>query len=244
MAEEVRGVGAERQLRPGQHLRGVPVLREVGGRDLEMQLHAGARRFRRDRLRLQAQPLGTRDVDQDVLAAGGEDRIVECLIARRLAHPSARKVFWHQRRQDSDHHDVRVVAVGLGLGGVEAGPHLGLQLECRTAGQRPRRNVEFDVVGAQFGLIRRVGDRRQHFLVAHRGLIVGVDEIALDLHAGQRPLELETGLGEHGFEDVQAQLHLAPVLAAVRARIVGLLHLFAHNADATASVTAAQGNRA
>ena len=123
-----------------------------------MQLHAGAGRFRRDRLRLQAQPFRAGDVDQDVLATGGEDRVVERLIARRLAHPAARKVFGHQRRQDADHHDVRAVGVGLCLRGVEAGPHLGLQFERGAAGQRPGRNVEFDVVGAQFGLVGR--DRR------------------------------------------------------------------------------------
>ena len=111
-------------------------------------------------------------------------------------------------------------------------------------GQRPGRNVEFDVVGAQFGLVGRIGDRGEHFLVAHRGLIVGVDEVALDLHAGQRTLELEAGPGQHRLEDVKAQLHLAPVFAAVRATEVGLLHLFAHKADATGSMTRAQGNRA
>ena len=97
-----------------------------------------------------------------------------------------------------------------------------------AAGQRPRRHVEFDVVGAQFGLVRRVGDRGQHLGVAHRRLIVGVDEVALDLHAGQRPLELEARLGEHRLEHVEAQLHLAPVLAAVRPAELGLLDLFAH----------------
>ena len=55
-------------------------------------------------------------------------------------------------------------------------------------------------------------------MIRHGGLVRGVDEVALDLHAGQRPLELETGLGEHGFEDVKTQLYLAPVLASVRAR--------------------------
>ena len=242
--EEVGGVGAQRQLRPGQHLGGVPVARELGGGDLQVQLHAGARRLRRDRLRLQAQSFRACDVDQDVLATGGENRVVERLIAGRLAHPTARKVFGHQRRQDADHHDVRAAGVGLRFRGVEAGPHIGLQLQRCAAGQWPGWNVEFDVVGAQFGLIGRVGDRRQHFLIAHSGLILAVDEVALDLHAGQRPIELETGLGEHRFEDVQAQLHLAPVLAAVRATEVGLLHFLAHKADATAWMTAAQGNRA
>ena len=183
---------------------------------------------------------GPGDVDQDVLAAGGEDRVVERLVAGRLAHPLARQVFGHQRRQDTDHHDVGAGLVGLGLRRVEAGPHLGFELQSRAARQRPRWNVEFDVVGAQFGLIGRVGDRRQHVRVAHRRLVVAVDQVALDLHAGQRPFELEAGLGEHRFEDVQAQLYLAPVFTAVRATEVDLLHLFAHNADATHSVTRAQ----
>ena len=187
---------------------------------------------------------GPRDVDLDVLAAGGEDRVVEGLVAGGLAHPVARKVFGHQRRQDADHHDVRAARIRLRLGGVEAGPDVGFQLQRRPAGQRPGRNVEFDVVGAQFGLVGRIGDGGEHFLVAHRGLIVGVDEVALDLHAGQRTLELEAGPGQHRLEDVQAQLDLAPVFAAVRATEVGLLHLFAHKADATGSVTRAQGNRA
>ncbi|ORB10784.1 hypothetical protein BST36_30670, partial [Mycolicibacterium moriokaense] len=41
---------------------------------------------------------------------------------------------------------------------------------------------------------------------------------------GQRPLELETGLLQHGFEDVETLLNLAPILAAVRAGVLGVLH--------------------
>src|SRR3984893_13663373 len=149
MPEEVRRVGAKRQLRPGQHWAGVPVARELGGGDLQVQLHAGTRRFRRDRRGLQAQPLGSRDVDQDVLATSGEDRIVERLIARRLAHPATRKMFGHQRWQDADHHDMRAALVGLRLGGVEAGPYFSLELECGLAGQSPWWNVEFYVVCTQ-----------------------------------------------------------------------------------------------
>jgi len=144
-------------------------------------------------------------------------------------------MFGHQRRQDADHHDVRAVGVGLRFRGIQTGPHIGLELKCGATRQPPRRNVEFDVVRAQFGLVGRVCDGGQHFLVAHRGLILAVDEIALDLHAGQRPIEFETGLGEHRFEHVEAQLHLAPVLAAVRARKVGLLDLFAHSASLSAA---------
>ena len=121
---------------------------------------------------------------------------------------------------------------------------IGFQIERGPAGQRPGWNVEFDVVSAQFGLVRRVRDGCQHLGVAHRGLIAAVDEVAFDFHARQRTLELEAGAGQHRLEHVKAQLDLAPVFATVLATEVGLLHLFAHNADATGSVTRAQGNRA
>ena len=166
----------------------------------------------------------------DVLTARGEDRVVERLVAHRLAHPAAGQMLGHQGRQDADHHDVGAVGVGLGLGGVQAGAHLGLEFQRGAAGQRTRRHIEFDVVGAQFGLIGRVGDRGQHFGVDHGRLVVAVDEVALDLHAGQRAVELEAGLREHGLEHVEAQLHLAPVLLPVRATELGLLQLLTHRA--------------
>ena len=233
VAEEIGRVRPEGQLRPGQHLGGVPVVGEVGRRDLQMQLHAGAGRLRRNRFGADAQPFRSGDVDEDVLAAGGEDGVVECLVAHRRTHPTPGEMVGHQRGQDADHHDVRAVGAGLGLGGVETGPDLRLQLQRRAAGQWPRRHIEFDVVCAQFGLIGRIGDRRQDLLVRHRGLVVGVDEVALDLHTGHGPVEVETGLREHCFEHIQAELHLAAVLLPMRPAVTGLLDLFAHGDDAT-----------
>jgi hypothetical protein len=46
-------------------------------------------------------------------------------------------------------------------------------------------------------------------------------------------VEIETGLREHGLEDVEAELHLAPVLLPVHPRVGGPLDVFAHHADAT-----------
>ena len=123
----------------------------------------------------------------------------------------------HEGGQDPDHHDVGVVLGGLGLGGIEAGAYLGLQLERGLAGQRAGRDVEFDVVGAQFGLVRGVGDGGQDLLIAQRRLVIVVDQIAFDFHTGQRPVEFETRLGQHGLEHVQAQLDLASILAALSA---------------------------
>ena len=98
----------------------------------------------------------------------------------------------HQRRQDADHHDVGAPRIGLGLGGIETGPHLGFQLQPGAASQRPWWHIEFDVVGAEFGLVGRVCDGGQHVVIGHRRLIVVVDEVAFDLHPGHGPVELET----------------------------------------------------
>ena len=230
MAEEVRRVGAERQLRAGEHLRRVPVLREVGGRHLQVQLHARASRLGRDDAACRLSRSGPA---MSIRMSSPRAEKIESLSAWYRVDSliqSSGQVFGHQRRKDPDHHDVRAARVRLGLGGVEAGAHLGFQLQCRPSRQRPGWNVEFDVVGAQFRLVRRIRDGGQHFGIAHRGLVAGVDEVAFDLHAGQRTLELEAGPGQHRLEHVEAQLDLASILAAVRATEVGLLHFFAHKA--------------
>ena len=56
----------------------------------------------------------------------------------------------------------------------------------------------------------------------------------------------EIGTTEHVVKNYLRAIYdkLGPVFTAVRATEVGLLHLFAHNADATGLVTRAQGNRA
>ncbi len=55
--------------------------------------------------------------------------------------------------------------------------------------------------------------------IGHCRLISVIDQvIAFDFHPGERVVvvELEAGLREHRFEDVEAQLHLAPVLLTDR----------------------------
>ena len=100
-------------------------------------------------------------------------------------------MFGHQRGQDADHHDVGPARAGLGLGVIEAGPYFGFQIQTGMPGQWPGRNIEFDVVGAQFGLVSRIRDRGQDVSVQHGGLIVGVDEVAFDFHAGKRVVGIE-----------------------------------------------------
>src|SRR5581483_5053235 len=52
--------------------------------------------------------------------------------------------------------------------------------------------------------------------------------VAFDFHAGELTLEFEAGLSEHGFEHVERQLHLAPVLPALRAAERAPLDLVTH----------------
>ncbi|PRC62292.1 hypothetical protein C6A85_03865, partial [Mycobacterium sp. ITM-2017-0098] len=44
-------------------------------------------------------------LNDSIFTARGEDRVVEGLVPRRLAHPVAREVVGHQRGQDADHDD-------------------------------------------------------------------------------------------------------------------------------------------
>lgn len=163
-----------------------------------------------------------------VLAAGGEHGIVQCPIPGGGAHPGAIEIFGHHRRQDPDHHDMRAALTGSQLGGVEAGPHVLLKFEgCRTR-QGAGRHIHLDVVGAQLRLKGGVGDRGEHLGVRHRGLIIAVYEVELDFQAGQRPLEVKPGLGEHRLEHVQTVLHLGAVGPAVLTGELGARHFVAH----------------
>ena len=82
LAEEERRVGADRDLDAGDRLGGVPVRGELLGLDLQVQLRARARGLGHDRVGVGRQPLDAADVDRDVLAAGGEDLLVEQPVAR------------------------------------------------------------------------------------------------------------------------------------------------------------------
>ena len=152
-------------------------------------------------------------------------------------------MFRHQCGQDSDHHDVGAAGAGFGLGIVQAGAHLGFQVQTRVSGQRPRRHVEFDVVRAQFLLVGRIRDGVEHVAVRHRGLVVGVDQVAFDFHAGERTFGIEPGLRKHRLEDVQTQPHLVPVFPPLCVVIGGALDFFAHTADATGLPSVAQVRR-
>jgi hypothetical protein len=57
-------------------------------------------------------------------------------------------MFWHERGQYADHHDVGSAGVGLAFGGVQASSDVGLEFQTGASRQRARWHVEFYVVGA------------------------------------------------------------------------------------------------
>jgi hypothetical protein len=77
LAEQERRVGAERELDARDRLGGVPVGREVLRADLHVELGAGAGRLGDDRVRGGPEAVDAGDVDGQVLATGGEDRVAE-----------------------------------------------------------------------------------------------------------------------------------------------------------------------
>ena len=137
-------------------------------------------------------------------------------------------MFGHDRWQDADHHDVCAAFAGPLLCCVQARAHVVFEFQGRRAGERAGRHIEFDVVGAQFRLKGRIGDRRENFGIGHRRLVIAVDEVELDLHAGQRSLEVESGLRQHGLEHVQTVLHLGAIGPAVLTGELGACDFVAH----------------
>ena len=80
-----------------------------------------------------------------------------------------------------------------------------------------------------------VGDQGKHVGVAHCRILLGVDEIELDLQAGQRTFEVELRLGEHEGEHVQAASHLGPILLPALSGEVPALDVRTHDRHLPAS---------
>ena len=238
-AEQQRRVRAERHLHACDDLGGVPVVGELLRTHLQVELGARARRLRRDRVGGDREPVDAVDADVEILTAGREDLLVE----QRVPGVGRQRVGGHvlpaQRRQDADHHHVRADRPRVRLGVVEAGPQATFEVGVLLAGEPARRHVDLDVELAQLGLEVGIGDRAQHLGVAHGRIGLVVDEVELDLHAGERPLELEARLAQHRREHVEAAADLLPIPRPVLAGEVALLDLFAHRAPPFASLNVA-----
>ena len=130
----------------GQALRGVPGRGELIRADLQVELHARARRLRCDRVGVRLQRLlRPADVDVQVLAARQEQLLVEQRVARVGADRLGGHVLGAQRRQDADHHHAGALLVGPGVAVVELLAHLLLVLAGAVAHEALRRDVDLEV---------------------------------------------------------------------------------------------------
>ena len=216
LAEEERRVRRHRHLHAGDRLRRVPVGGERVGLDLEVQLDARARRLRRDRVGVGRQALDAADVDLEVLAARGEDLLVEQLVARVGAEGVGVEVRPVDGREDPDHHHVRADRARALLGMVQAAAHGLLELAEDPVGELARRDVDLDVELPELGLEVGIGDRLEDGRIGQRRPPVVVGEVELDLQAERAARGLEALVGQHAREDVQAGTDLLAVALTVR----------------------------
>ena len=237
-AEQERGVGGQRDLHPRDRLGRVPVARERVRADLDVQLHAGARRLGRDAARVGQQLLGAVDRDPQVLPAGREDLLVQHPVAVVGGDGVLAHVLFGQRGQDAHHDQAAPGPAGLGVGGVEAGPDLLLQVGQRMVLEPPRRHVDLQVELPELGGPGRVGDRVEHRRVAHGRRAEGIHQVQLDLHAHPGRAGLEPALAEHPGEHVQGALHLFAVFAPVLTADLDGLNVTSHEAPARRDGTA------
>ena len=130
--------------------------------------------------------------------------------------------------KDADGDDPRVGLLRLGLGPVERLAQALLELQGGVPRQGPRCDVELDVELRELGLVLGVGDGLEHLVVDEGGLLVLVDEVELDLQAGQRDLVVEGPLGEHPLEDIEVLADLFAVALALFAGVALRGDVLAH----------------
>src|SRR5262249_28742677 len=81
---------------------------------------------------------------------------------------------------------------------------------------RPR--VQFEIEQSELALKQRIGERRQHLMIAHRRFRGRVDEVELQLEARHRPVGLEREVVEHQPECVETTTDLPPIAHAILPR--------------------------
>ena len=198
-----------------------------------VQLHARARRLRRDRVGRRREPLDAGDGELQILPARGEDLLVQDRVAGVGGERPGVQVLGAQRRQDAHQHHVRTDRVRLVLGGVEARADGRLELVEHLAVEQPRRQVDLHVELRELGLERVVGDPLQHLGVGE-GRIAGlVGQVELDLQPDRPPLGFEARLAQHPREDVEVPLDLVAVPAPILAAEDGRGDVLAHGRDHT-----------
>ncbi len=127
-AEQEGGIGAHGHLNRRDGLGRVPHVREAFRSHLQMQLHRGAGRLRRDRTGGAHQSLHAFDIQGEIFAARRHHLIVQQRVAVHVREVGPDHVLTPKSGKYSDHHDPGVDLGGLAVGISETGPQLFGQL--------------------------------------------------------------------------------------------------------------------
>src|SRR5450759_1765094 len=158
----------------------------------------------------------------DSIAPGRQHLVVEQRVPRVVGDVVQRDVRGPQRRQDTDHDDVRTDLTGSPFGIVQAGANLFFELAKDGADELVRRDVDLDVELTELGLVVRRLDQLQHVVVEHQRAARGVGDVQLELQADELALGLEPLVGEQLPQRRQAGLDLDAVAQPVlRAELGG-----------------------
>jgi hypothetical protein len=197
-------------------------------RHLQVELDAGARRLRRDRVVVGPQPFHAPDVEFHVLAAGAQDLLVEQAVARVRREVVEDRVRLGQRRQDPDQDDLGVGLAGPLVRVLQRAADLRQVVTEAAASDQPRRHVQLEVELPQLGLESRIRDVREHLGVAHGRIAVRIYQVEFDLQPGGGLLCLEAEIVEHQRENVEATPDLPPVPPPIVAGERGRRDVHAH----------------
>lgn len=156
-----------------------------------MELGAGARGFRCDRVRVGPQPVDTVHLDEQILAACREDLLVDQVVAGVLRQGLPAHVVLPQGGQDADHDQMDADRPGALLRVVQRGADLLLPVVGATFGEPPGRNVDLQIEPAQLGVPGGIGDGVEHVTAPHGRLALRVGQVQLDLQAHLRALRVE-----------------------------------------------------
>jgi hypothetical protein len=193
-----------------------------------VQLHARAGSLGGDAVCIRLELLRPVDLDEQILAASGQDLLVQHPVARVGRQRARARVLLAQRRQDPDHDQAAAGAARLLIGGVEAGPELLLQSHQRVPRQLPGRDVDLQIELPELGPPDRIDDGVKHLRAAHGRRQLSADQIQLDFQAHLRRTVLEHPIAQHPGEHVERAAQLVPVGAPFLAADPYCLNIATH----------------
>ena len=187
-----------------------------------MELRTGTRRLCRDGVIAGPQVLTAPDVQLESPTPGRAHLVVEDPEPR-----VGRKILRHgvllgDSRQDPDEDELRPQTRCAFVRMVQAVKDLPLVLLQSVPLDQARRDIDFQIELAKFGLVCRIREFCDNLPVAHRRTRLAVEQVDLDLQTGPRQVSVELDFDQHLGQHIEASVQLFPIPHAIIARKGGL----------------------